>query len=110
MRPQYTTAYFADISTREACTVTRKLDLDQTWKELTRTLKTMKAHFFLQIFSGNMSMQLIGVPLTHIQQLKLFPFFSDVRMIKIVRSLSSLHTHHIQRKHGLKKLWYFMCF
>ena len=34
--------WYADISTREACTVTRKLDLDQIWKKYTRTLKTEK--------------------------------------------------------------------
>ena len=38
----YMSDCFGDISTREVCTVTRKLDLDPTWKEHTRTLKTVK--------------------------------------------------------------------
>ena len=38
-RPQYTIDCFADTSTREACTVTQKLDLDQTSERSIRTRK-----------------------------------------------------------------------
>ena len=37
--PQYTIDCFADISIREACTVTQKLDLDQMSERNIRTLK-----------------------------------------------------------------------
>ena len=37
--PQYTIDCFADINTQEACTVTRKLDLDQMSERSIRTLK-----------------------------------------------------------------------
>ena len=37
--PQYTIDCFADISTREACTVTQKLDLDQMSEKNIRTQK-----------------------------------------------------------------------
>ena len=53
-RLQYTSDCFADISTREACTVTQKLDLDQMSDELKEHVYTEvhtyeKTHFLLQI-------------------------------------------------------------
>ena len=89
MRPQYTTDYFDDISTLGSVhgysEARSRSNSKGAHTHTENNEQCGKAHFFcVQIFSGNMSMQLIGVPLTHIQQLKLFPLFSDVRMIKIV--------------------------
>ena len=79
MSPQHTIDCFADINTREACTVTQKLDLDHNvWKERgmrtvchwsrdTNQFKVLKTHFLLQI-------------------LGLFVSYDAVRMIFVIQN------------------------
>ena len=63
VNPQYTIDRFADINTQKACTITRKLDLDQMSERIIRTLmdtNITKLAFCFKFWVYSLRMALFG--------------------------------------------------